>query len=440
MVNALMTITKAMKPIRKNDGQNGKTAAGHAVVIGSGIAGLTAARVLADHYARVTIIERDRLPEGPEFRASVPQARHAHTLLAEGQRILEGHFPGLTDDLLAAGGISIDPLTEMVVYIGGEGHSPRNDASSPRIGVSRPLLEHAVYRRVAAHPRVEILQGREVASLITDTWGRRVVGVRVRERGNTNASEVEMAADLVVDASGRRSQATEWLTSLGYPAPRVMVVDAFAGYASRIYRRPDGYQGDWKVLYVRPTPPDGTRGGVILPLEDGRWHVTLIGMGRDYPPTDEAGFLEYARSLPAPAFYEAIQDAEPLGRPAGYWITQSQRRHYEELARHPEGFLAYGDAVYAMNPVYAQGMTAAALGSLALQQALAAQPGQDLPRVYYQELSRMMARTWRLATREDQRWPMTEVIVETPMVRPAMPSLVTRPMPVVRPVELAAAA
>ena len=80
------------KPAMSNN-QGSGTVFGHAVVIGSSIAGLTMARVLTDHFARVTIIERDRLSDTPEFRRSVPRLRHAHTLPLRGQMILEQEFP-----------------------------------------------------------------------------------------------------------------------------------------------------------------------------------------------------------------------------------------------------------------------------------------------------------------------------------------------------------
>ena len=71
----------------------------HAVVLGASLAGLFAARVLADAYGRVTVVERDPLPETAENRKGVPQGRHAHLLLPRGTQILGELFPGLLDDL-----------------------------------------------------------------------------------------------------------------------------------------------------------------------------------------------------------------------------------------------------------------------------------------------------------------------------------------------------
>src|SRR5579862_9756446 len=76
---------------------------GQAIVIGGSMAGLFAARVLADHFDRVTIFDRDSFPATPRFRPGVPQSRHAHGLLERGRLVMEHLFPGLSADLTAAG-------------------------------------------------------------------------------------------------------------------------------------------------------------------------------------------------------------------------------------------------------------------------------------------------------------------------------------------------
>lgn len=72
----------------------------HAIVIGSGMAGLLSARILTEHFERVTVVERDRLPLQPEIRQGVPQANHVHALLTQGYRILEEWFLGLRKNSL----------------------------------------------------------------------------------------------------------------------------------------------------------------------------------------------------------------------------------------------------------------------------------------------------------------------------------------------------
>jgi len=274
-------------------------------------------------------------------------------------------------------------------------------------------LGHAVVigGGIAGLSAAQILTGLEV-----DEAGRRVAGVRLRQRHAPGSTEILLAADLVVDASGRSSGASRWLESLGYETPGEETVNAFTGYASRIYRRPAEFAAGWKSLYIRPSVSESRRGGIMLPLEGNRWHVTLIGMAQDYPPTGEDAFLNFARSLPTQTLYNVIKDAEPLTNISGYRNTANCVRHYDRLPRYLEGLLVTGDAVYMLNPVYALGMTAAAMGSLALERSLKEQlrrnPSDDLSglaRRFQKRLSQVVDQLWQMATTEDLFWPGTEV-------------------------------
>ncbi|HKZ85582.1 MAG TPA: FAD-dependent oxidoreductase [Anaerolineae bacterium] len=263
--------------------------ADHAVVIGSSIAGLMAARVLSEHFARVTVVERDWLPDGPAYRKGVPQAHHAHTLLPQGQMILEQQFPGLVDELLAGGAMAIDAARDIAFFEAGAWHTPRARDVKVSIACSRPLLENAIYHRVASRANVHIMPGYDTLGLRTGERRERVTGVRIRRR-QAGAAEAVLAAELVVDASGR------------------------------------------------------------------------------------------------------------------------------QLPRYLEGFVVCGDAAYALNPIYAQGMTAAATGSLVLDQCLQEQRRRQgagsitgLAETYHKQLSKAVAGLWRTATRKDWDWLITEV-------------------------------
>jgi 2-polyprenyl-6-methoxyphenol hydroxylase-like FAD-dependent oxidoreductase len=390
-----------------DNSQASDTAFGHAIVIGSSIAGLAAARVLSDHFAHVTIIERDRLPTTPDFRRGAPQGRHAHLLLPPGQAILEQLFPGLNAALLAAGATFINSDPETTFFLDGAWHDDLTCLSC-----SRPLLESALQQRVAARPGLRILQGHDVLDLAVDPNRQQVTGVRLRRRGSDSA-EVTLPAQLVMDASGRGSAAPRWLASLGYTPPRETIIAPFTGYTTRIYRRPAGLAENWNLLRVRRNPPDGTRGGSISPIEDNRWYVTLIGVSHDYPPTDEEGFLAFARSLPSPRLYEAIQAAEPLSNIFGFRHTENRLRHYDELPRYLESFLVCGDAVCAVSPVHAQGMTSALLGLEGLADCLVEQRSRGnligLAQTFQPRLRQAIQGVWKLVIADDLRWPATVV-------------------------------
>jgi len=391
--------------------QKRKPAFGHAIVIGGSIAGLTAARVLTDYFARVTIIERDRLPTTPRFRRGVPQARHVHVLRLRGQQILEQQFPGLVNELLANGATLVNTGNQAEFFLFGHWRGPRYRSAINSVACSRPLLEAAIARRLAAYPNVNIIQGYDVVGLTVSARGERVAGVRLRRRGLAKAGDTQLRADLVVDAGGRGSKAPQWLAHLGYAPPQETVVNAFAGYSTRMYRRPAHFRAEWKTLYIIPTPPDSPRGGVIVPVEGNRWMVTLVGVGQNTPPTDEMGFLAFARSLPSQRLYQAIREAEPLTKPYGFRRNENRLRHFDSLPRYLEGFLVVGDGVCALNPIHAQGMTVAAMGSLALERCLQVHRHGDLTGLagaFQQELGRVVAGPWQLATSTDRRWPTTE--------------------------------
>ena len=172
------------------------------------------------------------------------------------------------------------------------------------------MLETTIYRRLATITNVRFMAGYAVSELLVDDGNERATGVRLYRRGDS--ARFNLSADLVVDASGRHSKAPRWLESLGYTAPEEWSVDAFGGYATRIYERPRDFEGEWKTLSVSPSPPYGTRGAIIIPLEGDRWQVTLVGVAGDYPPRDDDGFLAFAKSLPTSRIYEAFRQGRPL--------------------------------------------------------------------------------------------------------------------------------
>lgn len=384
----------------------------HAVVIGSSIAGLTAARVLADHCERVTIIERDIAPTVNEFRKGVPQARHPHILLKGGEQVLEGLFPGLRKELFNHDAHSINMGSDMDWFMLGQWRAKFTSAIV-NVACSRPLLESVIHSRLVAHPKVTFIQESEAVGLLVDESKMHVAGVRVRSRKDQTVSEIK--AELVVDASGRDSDTPRWLNSLGFPAPTEDSVTSKPGYATRIYNIPANFKNEWKAIYIQPSAPNLTRGAIIVPMEGNRWHVTVFGMAGDYPPTTETGFLEYAQSLPDQRIYEAIKDATPLTEVWSFRRGENRLRHYEQLSRYLEGFLVFGDAVYALNPVYGQGMTVAALGAMEMDKCLCGQQTahpdgnlNGLAKTFQKRLATVIAGPWQLATGEDRRWNVDE--------------------------------
>jgi 2-polyprenyl-6-methoxyphenol hydroxylase-like FAD-dependent oxidoreductase len=386
----------------------------HAVVVGGSLAGMLAARVLSDHFDDVTLLERDRLSPTHTSRSGLPQGRHAHALLDRGRGVLEWYFPGLTADLVEAGAELLD-ATQDYAIMNPHGWYVRCPGGLRQIASSRNLLDLGVRSRVTALPNVRIRQGVEVAGLIRGPGeGAGIAGVQIRSRPSGLESYrdgAELAADLVVVADGRTSRLPDWLAALGYEAPQETVVDSFQGYASRYYRPPAGFKADWRSLYIQQAPPADPRGGLVVAVEGDLWLVSLVGGDGDYPPVDEAGFLDFARSLRSPLLYEAIAGAEPLTPIAGQRATENRLRHYDLLRSFPEGVVAVGDAVCAFNPVYGQGMTAAAVGAEVLDRWLSCESSQFGPgrgRAFQRSLARATRAAWQLSTGADYRFRSTE--------------------------------
>ena len=382
----------------------------HAVVLGGSLAGLLTARVLSDHFDRVTVIERDAYKDTTETRRGVPQANHVHGLLARGCQILEQLFPGLQDEMVAAGAPRFDMANE-IAWFTPAGWGVRFSSDLMVLSFTRPLLDLHVRRRVVANPKIELIDNTDVVRLLPGSKPNQLAGVLVCPRASESDRRVakELRADLVVDATGRASRTPRWLQDLGCEPPEEIVIDAHLAYASRLYHIPENFDHGWQCAYVQPAPPEQKRGGILFKVEDNRWLLTLIGRSADQPPSDEPGFLEFARSLRVQTIYDAISNAEPASPIKTHRATQNRLRRYERAKAMPENFLVLGDAACAFNPVYGQGMTTAALGVMMLDKCLRERHGKllGLSRRFQRRLAKINEAPWLLATGEDYRYPET---------------------------------
>jgi 2-polyprenyl-6-methoxyphenol hydroxylase-like FAD-dependent oxidoreductase len=357
----------------------------HAVVIGASIAGLCAGRVLSDFYEQVTLFDRDTLPDHPANRAAVPQGRHVHILMARGAQEFGALFPGLLDDMVAAG-VPILKDQPGSIHFGAAGHvlgiPTELEETFTTYVPSRPQLEWQIRRRTAWLPNVQIRR-RSVSAPRFDAAAQRVTGVVLDPLDGADAEVVP--ADLVVDAAGRGTRLPVWLQEWGFERPPEDTVDVGIGYATHQLRIPDGLIEE-KVVVAGASREQPLGIGMLF-YEDGTWGMTTFGVGKVEPPQNFAEMCAVA-DVVLPEHAAAIRKAQPIGEVAFHKFPTSRWRRYETLTRFPAGIVPFGDAVASFNPTYGQGMTMTSLQAGHLQRALES-PDDDVARL----LNRATAKT-----------------------------------------------
>ncbi len=348
----------------------------HAVVVGAGIGGLAAAKAVAPYFEKVFVLDRDALPEGPAARAGTPQARHAHALLAGGQKALEALFPGIERDLIEAGAVAVRGGRDVILDGPGPEPLPRRDLGFDLLCMSRALIECVCRRSLVKEPNIELCSRSRVTELVSSADHSRVAGVRFEQ---DQGEPQTLAADLVIDASGRGAPTLSLLETMGSPKPDQSEIEIGIEYATGIFEIPRDAPTVWMGVGLFPIPPHMRRGGLILPMEEGRWIVSLSERHGDPPPRDLEGFIAFTRTLRKPTIYEAIKAAKPLGDIARYNFQASVWRHFDRLQRFPHGLIPLGDSVCRFNPVFGQGMSVAAIEAVALGRLLGSRAARSDP-------------------------------------------------------------
>ena len=384
-----------------------RTLGKHAVVIGGGIAGMLSARVLAEFFERVTVLERGDIGDPLAPRPSVPQGYHAHFLLKGGERSMENLFPGLVQDLVALGAVPVRGGQDII--ISGLLEQPRRDLNITCHCQTRGLLEYCLRRRLNEHCNVETRWGHTATALLTDSDQRLVLGARYRGRGTMEGS---LAADLVIEASGRSARSQRWLEALGFGLAPTMDIGVDLGYSSAIFQMTEDPARDWQGIVIGGRPPEDARGALVLPIENHRWIVTLGGRFGQYPPKDYEGFLAFTRSLPSTVIYETIKDAPLLGDIHHYRFPASIWRRYDQMEAIPERLIPIGDTFCSFNPLFGQGMTSAALQVEGLREALShraerREPLAGLAQEFLRKAAEIAGIAWAQAAEFDFQYPQT---------------------------------
>jgi len=392
-----------------------------ACVLGGSIAGLLAARVLADHARQVMVIERDAVNVDGRSRAGVPQDRQVHVLLPGGRRWLEHWLPGLTRDLQDRGAVLSGP-GQFVQYT--DGRSQVHE--QPLLTASRPLLESRIRARVLALPNVATRRS-QVSGL--EYRDGQVTAVRYR---SGDAAHVQ-PADFVVDAMGRGSRLADWLDGDGYDVPPLQRLATSINYASALFKRTGPYALTAAVaLFQPPYPIDCVAVAGLGAIEHEQWLVLLMGYDDSRPGRTLKAFRDTCAKLP-PGFAEAARD-EVTGEIFTYHQADSRRRDFRGQGHFPAGLVSVGDAVASFNPIYAQGMSAAALHASCLAQYLRTEPAPGRPATAFFELEQIVVdAAWTLSAGGDaarldaltgahvpeeisrQRWALEQLLQAAPV-------------------------
>ena len=381
-----------------------------AVVVGAGMAGLTAARSLGDFFERVIILENDALPKKASHRPGTPQSKQVHVLLAGGLQALSRLFPGFEESLSQAGAVRLRMGYDYRLERPGYDPFPRRDFGLRVYSMTRPLLEFTVRELLGGYRNIELRESCHAREFIPAPDDAAVAAVRCQ---NSDGGSETLPADLVIDASGHGGLTLALLHAIGWPVPEETSIGVDMGYATALFDVPEDVPPDWMGVFTFPDYPRNKRAALMLPVEGNRWMLGLGGRYDEKPPADWDGFLTYTRSLRTPTVYDAIRNAKQSSEITAFGFRGSCWRHFERLEKFPRALLPLGDAICRFNPIYGQGMSVAALEADALHGLLRArstESGGDetLGREFFTEAEKLIDTPWSAAAIPDFIDPRTE--------------------------------
>ena len=379
-----------------------------AVVIGAGMGGLAAAKAVAPHFEKVIVFERDALPDAPAPRLGTPQARHTHGLLAGGCRALEHLFPGIELDLVEAGAVRMRLRRDMRFEVPGFDPLPQRDFGFDQFGLSRPALERVCRRRVEREPNIEFRPRSRVTELIASPDNRGVAGVRFEDTRGTPGS---LAADLVVDASGRASPTLRFLEAIGSAKPTAIEIGIDQAYATAVFEKPEDAPTDWLFVVHVPTPPGSSRLGIIMPMEGRRWSVSLCVNHGEAPPERHRRVHGLREVVPHADDLQCDPQREARRRHRAVRDALQRAARFRQARPLPARFGPARDSVCRFPPVKGQGMSVAAQEAHVLASLLESRRGRGDPldglaEAFFTEIQPLLEAPWAVAM-ADLVYPQT---------------------------------
>ena len=386
----------------------------HVVIVGGSVTGLGAALALGNDGHRVTVLERDATPMPVSHveafekwdRRGSPQVRHSHALLGRLYCLIRDHAPDLLAKLLACGAEEL-PLISMARRALPNASAEPGDENVVLLACRRITFEYLLRRHVLDSGRVEFRDGDEVTGLATASDSPqgppRVTGVHLLRADG--AREV-LHADLVADASGRRSKLGDWLEAIGAPRPREDAEPCGIFYSSRFYKLREGA--------VPPPLASGMGQDLgymkigIFPGDARIFSVTLAAS-----PDDDVlrallrtrGFERSAAALPILRGWIDPATSEPISDVHGMANLRNLRRYLirdgEPLAL---GVVALGDALIHTNPIAGRGCSLGWVSAFLLAESLRKEPDdlRALALLFESEVEREIVPWYEIQIQQDR--------------------------------------
>jgi 2-polyprenyl-6-methoxyphenol hydroxylase-like FAD-dependent oxidoreductase len=380
------------------------------IVVGGGLIGLATSLLIAKQGHDVTVLERDpepppKTPEeatGSWARPGVMQFRLVNFLMPRGRQLLDEQLPEVTALLAASGAPRYNGLATMPPSVADRAPRP-GDERFATLATRRQLLEYAM--ATVAEPAVDVRRGVHVTGLLSN-GRRRVTGVQL---GGSDHHGGELPADLVIDASGRRSPLPGWLAAIGAGAPAEESEDLGFVYYGRFFQGPADAGG--------PLPlPAGlfhydSYSVLVLPSDTGTWSATIVLSARDHALRglrEEGNFSKLLSACPMHAPILDLAPISPMLAAAG--ISDRLRRIVISTAPVVSGLLTVGDSWACTNPSLGRGITVGLLHALAAAEAVDAHIGDPAAlAVEHDRLTRKRVLPWYQATTQVDRMRAAQV-------------------------------
>ncbi len=327
------------------------------VVLGGGVVGLSTAMLLARQGNDITVLERDgeSVPVSPEAawqawgRRGVVQFRQPHYLHSSARQIIDRHLPDVKEALLRSGCVSFDLCTTMPPSIADR--APRaGDERFVTVTGRRPTIEYAF--ATAAGRLLPVVRGVSIAGLLVGSSAAKGIP---HIRGVRTTDGAVYAADLVVDATGRRSKLPDWLAAVGARRPIEEAEESGFLYYTRYFRTATGGVPPFRTGLLTHYHSFSL---LTLPGDSHTWSLTVFILTGDPALKALRDPERWTALVAACPLHAHLLDGEPITGvlPMG-GITDRYRRFAVDRAPVATGIVSVGDAWACTNPVGGRGIS-----------------------------------------------------------------------------------